>query len=471
MKACHHLLALALILCTEARAQLLAVQETQPTHVPVRFSNLRFEEDWSALGRASSTTDHLLPAAKWLALPDGWALSFGGQLRVRASNEKDKAFDGPGPRRNDYVLTRTRLHADLRNENGWRLFAEGLDARVHGNERAPAAIDRNNLDLHNAFVEYGQEGALGRVGRMELQYGAQRLVSPLDWGNTRRRFQGGLARLRGEGHRSDVFLTRPTTVDPRAEDTGNSKQHFAGIYHSQDVGESDTLDVFLLQLRDDRKAYTAENGSSDDLQVNTFGARLHGALGHTDYELWTAFQTGRRAGDGIDAHAWSIVLGHSFPDTKGAPKIGIGVDYASGDSNPTDGERETFHQLYPLGHAYLGYLDLVGRQNIIDVSPHASVKVGETSRLRVAWHMFRLAQRKDGLYNAGARRSFYDPTGKASREVGDEIDLTLSVRPDFLSPHSQLLLGYSHFDSGQRIQDLGGSKNADLVYLQLTQTF
>ena len=32
-----------------------------------------------------------------------------------------------------------------------------------------------------------------------------------------------------------------------------------------------------------------------------------------------------------------------------------------------------FNQLYPLGHAYLGYMDYVGRQNII--SPSAGISV------------------------------------------------------------------------------------------------
>ena len=58
------------------------------------------------------------------------------------------------------------------------------------------------------------------------------------------------------------------------------------------------------------------------------------------------------------------------------------VDIASGDDDPTDGDLETFNQLFPLGHAYFGYIDVIGRQNIIDVSPTVSTKVAGGATLR-----------------------------------------------------------------------------------------
>jgi hypothetical protein len=41
------------------------------------------------------------------------------------------------------------------------------------------------------------------VGRQELLYGAQRLISPLDWANTRRTFEGG--KLIWQGERVEVW--------------------------------------------------------------------------------------------------------------------------------------------------------------------------------------------------------------------------------------------------------------------------
>ena len=44
----------------------------------------------------------------------------------------------------------------------------------------------------------------------------------------------------------------------------------------------------------------------------------------------------------------------------------------SGDDEP-GGDVETFNQLFPLGHAYFGYIDLIGRQNALDL--HFDLKV------------------------------------------------------------------------------------------------
>ncbi len=442
-----------------------------PPHVPIKFSNLRFDEDWSALGEPGATTDHPFPGMKWMELSDDWAVSFGGQIRVRTMHERNKSFNGPGPEVNDFVLTRVRVHADLRHKDGWRVFAEGLDARIYGEDRPPIGIDRNPFDLHNAFVEYGEGGVTGRVGRMELQYGGQELVSPLDWGNTRRRFQGGLVRFADDGRRTDVFLTRPVDVDPHETDDPDGSERFAGIHHRFDVGERDVVDVFWYELRDSQNVYTNEAGAAGDMRVQTLGGALDGDAGDTDYKLWAAMQSGDFAGDTIDAYAWTAEAGHTFRDTPGTPRVALGVDYASGDSSPGDGTHETFNQLYPLAHAYLGLLDVVARSNIIDVRPSVSVKVPGGATLTVAYHDFTLAESEDAVYNAAGAPGLADPTGAASRDLGEELDVTLAMKPKLLGPTTNLLLGYSRFDSGKHYEDLGRGGDAELVYVQLVSTF
>ena len=48
------------------------------------------------------------------------------------------------------------------------------------------------------------------------------------------------------------------------------------------------------------------------------------------------------------------------------PQFWLRYDFASGDNNLNDGERNTFNQLFPFGNYYLGWIDRVGRQNIHD---------------------------------------------------------------------------------------------------------
>jgi hypothetical protein len=48
---------------------------------------------------------------------------------------------------------------------------------------------------------------------------------------------------------------------------------------------------------------------------------------------------------------WTARGGHTFSNLPGSPRVGLDIDVASGDSDPTDGTMETFNHLFPLGHA------------------------------------------------------------------------------------------------------------------------
>jgi len=436
-----------------------------------KFANRRWEEDWTFLGDPDATTDHWYPEAKFIDLGDGWSLGFGGQIRYRLMSENNKSLTKTSPKNNDYNLVRTRVHADLRNENGLRFFVEGLDARIHGNSRPPIGIDRNNFDLQNGFVEWDAGEQTFRFGRMELQEGAQRLVSPLDWGNTRRTFDGGMITLEHSLGTTDIFVTRPVMVDPRDMDNRITDRWFSGIYNTTKLDNGDGLDVFVLALNDTDDIFTANDGSVGDRDLYTWGGRYHGKRGDTDFEAWGAMQRGEVAGDDVDAYAWTLRAGQSFPDTKYKPRVGLDVDYASGDDNPTGGDVETFNQLFPLGHAYFGYLDLVGRQNVIDIQPNVAVVLDERTKAKAAFHYFKLAEEEDAVYNAAGAPSFADASGDAGDNLGNEIDLVVMHSPEWLAPHGNLLVGWSRFWSGRHIDSAGGRGDAELYYVQLQMTF
>ena len=61
---------------------------------------------------------------------------------------------------------------------------------------------------------------------------------------------------------------------------------------------------------------------------------------------------------------------------------------------------ETFNQLFPLGHAYFGYIDVIGRQNIIDLHPGVELTLlkdkpyAKKVSLRADYHLFWRAERR-----------------------------------------------------------------------------
>src|SRR5947199_1048718 len=104
------------------------------------------------------------------------------------------------------------------------------------------------------------------------------------------------------------------------------------------------------------------------------------------------------------------------------PTVWAYYDYASGDHSVNGGSHyNTFNQLFPFGHYYLGYLDLVGRQNIQDLNLDLNYFPAKWITGQVQYHRFWLAESQDALYAAGGRIGRQDTTGCAGRDVGQEI--------------------------------------------------
>src|SRR5690606_34418049 len=133
----------------------------------------------------------------------------------------DNASFGAGPQDDTgFHLLRLMAHADLHAGEHLRFFIQGISANADGREGGERpGIDENDLDIHQAFLDVhlpqGEDDRLTlRAGRQNLLYGAQRLISPLDWTNTRRTFDAvKLSRSHGgSGGSLDLFWARPVIV-------------------------------------------------------------------------------------------------------------------------------------------------------------------------------------------------------------------------------------------------------------------
>jgi hypothetical protein len=200
-----------------------------------------------------------------------------------------------------------------------------------------------------------------------------------------------------------------------------------------------------------------------------FGSRFFGLTAGFDYEAEVGGQFGHWAGDALQGWSWALDGGYTFEPVTWKPRVGAGFDWASGDDDPTDGKVGTMDQLFPLGHKYFGYLDLIGRQNItaanVNISCWPIEKVLQTA---LAYHAFWLSEEEDFLYDASGAAGRRDPTGQSGKEVGQEIDFTLAWKIDV---HSSILFGYSHFWHNDFIVETGPSEDADLFYLQYAFKF
>ena len=125
-----------------------------------------------------------------------------------------------------------------------------------------------------------------------------------------------------------------------------------------------------------------------------------------------------------------------------------------------------FNQLFPLGHKYLGYIDVIGRQNLIDLRGSAAADAFSNARVGFDLHYFRRASSDDAVYTAGGGVLRPGDAG-SSKDVGVEVDLTLELA---LSRYSLLVFGYSHFFAGDFIDQSGSAEGIDLAYASFQYT-
>ncbi len=433
---------------------------------------LRHEEDWSDFN--GQGTGDSLDAIKHIQLSeDGsvWA-SLGGHIRIRGESWGRFNFGATADDNDSFTLGRMLLHSDLHFGENIRLFVEVKSAGstqrdLPGGHRT---LDVDSLALEQAFFDLtmpleNDQSFILRTGRQALLFGKQRLVSPLPWGNTLRRWDGVTGILKtSDGWKASGFYTQFASVQKYRFNEADKQTEFSGIYATN---QAKGVDLYWLFLRKDDPV--TFNGTTGNESRHTLGGRLWGKCGDSgiDYDIEGAYQTGDVGTADIDAFMFASEVGLSLPKLPGRPRLHVGFDYASGDDTAGDNNVETFNQLFPLGHAYLGFIDIIGRQNIIDLSGGVTLFPVEKLVVKLTGHFYWRAEQNDALYNAGGGIVRASGVG-LSREVGSEIDL-LAKYP--FTSHLTGVLGYSRFFAGNFIEQTGASQDIDFVYLIMQYTF
>jgi hypothetical protein len=456
-----------------------AFEQGNAGYEPPKYEILRQDEDWSVLAkREPSQPGDFFDPIKFIPLNGSGSvwLNFGGQARGRVEAWNNFNFGAPETADDNdvFLLSRFLYHADLHVGEYLRLFAQGKSAFVTGRNLVGGRLFTlaDELDLQNGFVDLGLPlPRIGkwtlRVGRQEMLFGKQRLVSPADWSNVRRTFDG----LRGIFEHGDWsvsgFWTR--LVIPRKYEFNRSDANadFFGIYAAGRVPKTPLgVDIYWLGLTTDLPLFPGAEGKE---RRQTLGVRLYGKIPRTlvDVEVEGAYQLGEIGEADIGAFMFTIVTGYTFASFSWRPYLYIGFDYASGDDEEGDDQIKTFNKLFPTGHGHLGYIDIVGRQNIIDLRSGVSFKPVRKLIAAVDWHNFWRADRRDALYSPGGVPLRPGSAG-SSEYIGSEIDLTLQYP---LDRHILVQAGYSHFFAGDFIKESGPSDDVDFAYLMTQLTF
>ena len=408
----------------------------------------------------------------------GMSISFGGETRFRYMDEDNRLRLG-GPGRTTYDLWRLRNYLDVKFDNGVRIYLEGLDASIHDEELPITPIDENAFDLQNGFIdleiaERDCKPVILRAGRQELLFGSQRLVSPLDWSNTRRNFEGISLISKGAAWDFHAFMTRPVNTGSghpnlqqwrRKFDHPDYNRTFSGVYSSYHGVENNTIDLYWLWLNADR-----ERADRVDGKRHTMGIRWAGKSSVLDecceqVGLWSwdfegAYQFGREASQDVAAAMLTGWVDYKMTNTPWTPSVKGLFYWGTGDRDAGDNENNTFQQLFPLGHAYWGIIDNLSGQNLQDFSVQTAVQPTKKLKLMTQVHWFHLDQGTDVLYNvAGA------PIGAAGNgtDVGNEIDLIANYA---FNPNFSVQVAGQWFFYGKYVDRAVPRDDATQVYVQ-----
>lgn len=396
-------------------------------------------------------------------------LDVGGQLRLRYHDEEGMGRarrlanpDGFLDTENTFLLSRVRLYGDYKANDFIRVYVEGIFADATGNTDYDfRGIDRNFGDLLNAFVDVKVvEDLTIRVGRQELLYGSQRVVSPLDWANTRRTFEGIRGLYKHGDWTIDAFYTNFVPVVPNEFDEADYDRSFYGLYSVYSGLESSTVDLYYLGFDDERIGVGGAGGS--DFSLHTFGGRLNGKLaGKWLYDVEGAYQGGRQSGLGLDHDAGFITAGVGRKVTNWCwdPTLWFYFDYASGDAG--GGDFNSFNQLFPLAHKYLGFIDAVARTNIVSPNVLLTMKPHKKWSLLLWYYYFDAAE--EGAPIPGV--AVPSAQDLAEDNFGQELDFLAKYQ---ITPRSDIWFGWSHLWAGDRII---GTDDANFFYAQWQLNF
>lgn len=400
------------------------------------------------------------------------AFTFSLEERVRGEwRENNFDFDSSKRALTDdvWLLQRLRLGVDWKPLPWLRFHAEGQDVREFFSDRpnvlgSLGAEGDDFMDLRQGYMEIGDPSKLSfSAGRMELNYGDGRLVSRSPWKNVSQSFDAAKLHVAGDDWWLDAFASsvvkfRRDQFD-QSDWLNNGDQTFSGLYFNTSALTFQTTELYALELHD---------AGTDFVTLGTHWKADPKKLEGWDYEVEMAAQVGTVKDKDLTALAGHWSVGYQWLDLAWKPRVGVEYSYASGDSDPNDGDVGTFQNLFPTNHRFYGYMDVFSWRNLHNPELRVSAEPAKDLTATLDYHWFWLADTNDAWYRANQTTMVRPITPGASSYAGSELDFVLTWKA---MQHLEVQAGYAHFFAGSYLKDTGANDNADFGFLAVTLTF
>lgn len=382
-------------------------------------------------------------------------LSLGGELRERYEYYEAPAFGLRGIERDDYLLHRLLVNADLRLGEHVRVFLE-LGNHLQTGKAAVGPTDVDEFDVQQAFIDLifpirADTKLTARAGRQQMTFGSGRLVSIRDGPNIRRSFDGARLMLHTGEVAVDAFLVQTVRLQVGSfNDKPENDETFWGLYGVLPLPRlpDGHIDLYYLGLERKDAAFVQGNG---DEHRHSLGARLWGKPGAWDYNFEGVVQVGT-FGD-ADIFAWTIATetGYTFASVPFTPRISLDADIASGDANPHDRRLGTFNALFPK-QSYFSEASILAPANLMDLHPAVALHLTDKLSLTNDVDFFWKHELDDAIYTTPGR-PLVRPGRTGARFTGSQYNAQLQWE---LTKQLSVTLYYSHFFAGPAVTGAGG---------------
>jgi Alginate export len=435
----------------------------------VPLTNLRYDEDWSALQETRQTGWRQL---KYLPLDsdgDGDTyLSIGGEVRARYEGFDQNLWGGASAPNDGYLWIRAMPHADL-HAGPARVFVQGIAGYARGVGAGKGPADETGIDLLQGFAEIdlanGERTRLTlRGGRELVALGSERLVGIRYGPNIPQAFDGVRLIARYGPVRIDGFHLRPVSIGTGNFDDVTSKtKRLVGLYTTATLSKGIGVDAYWLGYANNSATFVGRTGRETR---DTFGIRFFGQRGSLGWNWEGMLQRGWFDGDRI--RAWSVATetSWSFRTAPLEPRLRLRANIASGDSDPGDGKLGTFNALFPKGK-YFGELSPIGPRNIINVHPSIDFDLGRGMAVELSVARFWRASAADGIYDIPGQL-IRSGGGSLARRIGDQAEILVSWQA---SEHWSMSASLSAFGPGAFISETGPARTIGMAGAEVMLKF
>jgi hypothetical protein len=429
-----------------------------------RINILRYNDDFSNLKEKADKRG--FDKIKYINLGKKAFLSVGGELRAQYQYFENQNFGDVPPTFEKVSVGqlwhRAMVHANLELSPKVRIFAQlNNTLRQFNNNPLTPEIDQNELSLHQAFVEWKpKQNWTLRLGRQEMGYGNNRIITFREGPNTRLTFNAAIIKYHKNHRKIDLLAISPVVSMPGVFDDASLRTFIYGIYGSEAFFKSKIMaDYYYLYFNSKDRQYNFVGG-----QENRFvaGKRVYSQFPKLNFEAEFTYQLGNFNTQNINASSFSIDVNYKLQEQLKLV-VGIAGNYITGDKDRNDNTLNTYNLIY--SRPYYGLAAPIGSSNLENINPYFKVKpISKISVFGGVYFMQRNST-QDGTYSPGMAQVRPTPErlfASTKRSIGTQYALETTYQMD---ERNTFGLDLALFQPGAYTKETGAGK--DIFYFSV----